>query len=144
MSSFLNFLKNDSQANKDLGLLILRVVFGFVLLYGHGFEKMGTVFGGGEIQFFDPFGIGANTSYILAMIAEGICAILLILGLFWRIPALILSINFLFIFIFHAFQANDGFAVLELRYLYLFGFVALFFLGNGKYALDNVIFKKDK
>ena len=66
------------------GLLILRLVLGLVLIYGHGFEKMAVVLSGQEIQFMDPIGIGASTSYYMAAFAEGVCAILLILGLFSR------------------------------------------------------------
>lgn len=79
---------------RDTGLFILRLVFGLVLLYGHGFEKMTVILGGQEIQFMDPIGIGANTSYYRAAFAEGICALQVILGLFTRVATLILSINF--------------------------------------------------
>lgn len=122
------------------GLLIIRLVFGFVLLYGHGFEKLSTVLSGQEIQFMDPIGIGAGLSYHLAAFAEGVCAILLIFGLFSRIATLILSINFLVIFIYHAFMAADGFAILELRILYLLSFIALTLTGPGRFSLDHLLF----
>ncbi|MGB3344802.1 MAG: DoxX family protein [Aequorivita sp.] len=137
-----NFLISDGNISHDIGLFILRVVFGLVLLYGHGFEKLSVILSGQEIQFMDPIGIGASTSYYMAAFAEGVCAILLILGLFSRVATLILSINFLVIFIFHAFIIGDGFPILELRFFYLFSFIALTFTGPGKLSLDYLLFRR--
>lgn len=142
MKRILNLLIKDWKPGQDTGLLILRLVFGLVLIYGHGFEKMSVILSGQEIQFMDPIGIGETTSFYMAAFAEGICAILLMLGLFSRIVALILSGNFLVIFIFHAFIMGDGFGVLELRYFYLFSFIALTLTGPGKYSLDYQLFQQ--
>ena len=142
MKRTLKLLTGDWKIGRDTGLLILRLVFGLVLLYGHGFEKMSVILSGKEIQFMDPIGIGADTSYHLAAFAEGVCAILLILGLFSRIATLILSINFLVIFIFHAFIVGDGFSVLELRFLYLFAFIGLTLIGPGRFSLDFLFFQR--
>lgn len=137
----MEFLTKDWKNSKDVGLLILRVVFGIVLIYGHGFDKIAAIFSGEEIQFMDPIGIGAILSFYLAAFAEFICALFLIMGLFSRIATLILVINFIVIFIFHAFIVGDDFSILELRYLYLFTFIALFFTGPGKFSLDYSLFK---
>lgn len=142
MKRYLSLLTRDWKGGHDTGLLIIRLVFGLVLLYGHGFEKMTVIISGQEIQFMDPIGIGASTSYHMAAFAEGICAILLILGLFSRIASLILSINFLVIFIFHAFIAGDDFAVLELRFFYLFSFIGITLTGPGRYSLDYLFFHR--
>ncbi len=142
MKRTLNFLIRDWKIGHDTGLLIFRLVFGLVLFYGHGFEKMSVIISGQEIQFMDPIGIGAGTSYHMAAFAEGVCAILLILGLFSRIATLILSINFLVIFIFHAFMVGDGFAVLELRFFYLFAFIGLTLTGPGRFSLDYLFFHR--
>ena len=144
MNSIKNFLFKDSKTANDFGLLIFRLTFGLVLLYGHGAQKLGVIFSGQEIQFMDPIGIGATLSFYMAAFAEGICAILLILGLFSRFASLVLTVNFIVIFIFHAFIIKDGFEVLELRFLYLLPFIALTFTGAGKYALDNLLFKNKK
>lgn len=142
MKRAINSFSNDRNIGRDTGLLILRLVFGLVLLYGHGFEKMSVILSGQEIQFMDPIGIGASTSYYMAAFAEGICTILLILGLFSRIGTLILSINFIVIFIFHAFISRDGFEILELRFLYLFAFIALTLTGPGNLSLDYLLFHR--
>ncbi|MCG2461165.1 DoxX family protein [Flavobacteriaceae bacterium F89] len=141
MKGTLDFLVRKWNMGHDTGLLIFRLVLGIVLIYGHGFKKMSVILSGQEIQFLDPIGIGASTSFYLAAFAEGICSILLILGLFSRIATLILSMNFLVIVIFHAFMVGDGFAILELRFLYLFSFIALTLTGPGKWSLDYILFQ---
>ena len=135
---------NRSAIGKDIGLFILRVVFAFALFYGHGFGKLSMIFGGHEIQFMDPIGIGAKLSFFLAAFAEGICTIFLLVGLFSRPASFILVLNFLVIFWFHAFVAKDGFNVLELRLLYLSCFMALLFTGPGRISLDQLLFSKRK
>lgn len=137
-----NFLTSEYGPAGDLGLLLLRIVFCIVLIYGHGYGKLSVILSGEEIQFMDPIGIGSTLSFYLATLAEAICAALLLVGLFSRVASLILSLNFLVIFIFHAFMAGDGFEVLEMRYLYLIGFIALTLTGPGRYALDYVLFDK--
>lgn len=140
---FLMKLNNDGSITaKDIGLFILRVVFAFALIYGHGFGKLSVIFSGQEIQFMNPIGIGAKLSFFLAAFAEGICAILLLVGLFSRLASFILAINFLVIFWFHAFVAKDGFNVLEPRLFYLFCFIALIFTGPGRISLDQLLFSK--
>ncbi|MCZ2298067.1 MAG: DoxX family protein [Chitinophagales bacterium] len=134
-------LNKDWKAGKEFSILILRLVAGFVLLYGHGFGKLSTIFTGQEIKFFDPIGIGANPSFYLAAFAEGICAILLMLGLFTRYAAIVLAINFLVIFKVHF---KDGYEALELISLYLFTYIAIVFAGGGKYSLDNLLFNKKR
>jgi len=137
----MNTLTKDWKNGTDIGLLIIRLLFGILLIYGHGFGKVATILGGDEIQFMDPIGIGATLSFYLAALAESICALLIILGLYTRIASIILLINFAVIFIFHAFMVGDGFSILELRYFYLFTILALFFSGPGKYSLDHKLMK---
>lgn len=132
----------DWKGSHDIGIFILRVIFGLVLLYGHGFDKLSAVFSGNEIQFMDPIGIGSELSFYLAAFAEGICAILLIIGLFERFAAFVLVINFIVILWFHAFVVGDAFNILELRIFYLFAFIALFIMGPGKISLDHLLFGK--
>lgn len=138
------YMTKDYGRGNDFGLFILRIVAALVLFYGHGMEKFSTITGGGEIQFLDPIGIGATTSFYMASFAEIICAVLLIIGLFSRWAAAVLTLNFIVINIFHAFIAKDGFPVLELRFLYLASFFALFLLGPGRISLDYLIFGSKK
>ncbi|OJV29836.1 MAG: hypothetical protein BGO32_11855 [Bacteroidetes bacterium 37-13] len=140
----MSFLFSDWKLGKDIGILIFRLTFSLVLLYGHGFEKLTTVFSGQEIQFMDPIGIGSTFSFYLATFAEGVCAMLLALGLFTRMATIILIGNFLVIFSFHAFMVGDGFMILEPRIFYLASYVALFFTGGGAFSIDSMMLNKGK
>lgn len=135
----LNYLTKEYKGTTAVGLLLLRIVAGLVLFYGHGFGKLSTVFGGDEIMFGDPIGIGATPSFYMAAFAEGICALLLITGIFTRAAAFVLVLNFLVILSVHI---NDGFPILELRFFYLASFLALFLLGPGRLSLDHLLFNR--
>src|SRR5699024_11748879 len=136
-----SFLLKENRSAHDIGLLLLRIVAGLVLLYGHGFQKLTVIFTGKEIQFGDPLGIGMTSSFYLVAFAEGICALLLIFGLFSRAAALILTFNFLVILWVHL---GDEFKILELRFFYLASYMALALLGPGRISLDYFLFNPDK
>lgn len=137
----MNLLSKEWSLGKDIGILIIRILFGFVLFYGHGLNKLNVIITGQEIKFLDPIGIGVTLSFYLVAFAEGICALLLIVGLFTRLSSIVLIINFIVILYFHK---DDEFKALEAIYFYLFTYVALLFTGAGKYALDNYLFNKKR
>src|SRR5690625_7833218 len=113
---FSSFLLTENRTCHDIGLLLLRIVAGLVLVYGHGFQKLAVIFTGQEIQFGDPLGIGMTSSFYLVAFADGISALLLIFGLFSRVAILILTLNFLVILWVHlGCDLNN----LELRLFYL-------------------------
>ena len=121
----------------DFAIFILRVTSGAFMLFSHGLPKLNRLFSGGEIRFSDPLGIGTIPSLSLAVFAEFLCAILLMLGLFTR-PALTFLIITMFVagFIHHA---ADPFAMKEKAFLFLLIYVVLFLVGPGKYALSSII-----
>lgn len=121
----------------DLGLLVLRLIAGVGILT-HGWPKVQKVIEG-NFQFGDPIGLGPEVSLILAAFAEGICSILLILGLVTRLALIPLIINMaVAFFIVHA---GDDFGTKELSLLYLGMFVTLFLTGPGKISADQPLFK---
>lgn len=125
--------------NVSTALLILRVVIGFFMLT-HGWGKMQTLFSGEQIQFADPIGLGATFSLVLAVFAEVLCSILLIIGLGTRLAAIPLLITMLVAaFIVHA---NDGFGKQEFALLYAVIYLTIGMIGAGKYSLDYLISKK--
>ncbi|MCX7546333.1 DoxX family protein [Xanthomarina sp. F1114] len=127
--------------NVNTALLILRVVIG-ILMLTHGWGKMETLFSGEPIQFADPIGLGANFSLALAVFAEVLCSILLIIGLGTRLAAIPLLITMLIAaFIVHA---NDGFGKQEFALLYAVIYLTIAMIGSGKYSLDYMISKKLK
>jgi putative oxidoreductase len=119
---------------QDIGKLILRLGFGGFMLT-HGWPKMMKLFAGGEIQWADPIGLGPTISLILAVFAEVICAILLIVGYKSKWATIPLIITMLVAaFIVHA---DDPWGKKEFALLYALGYLAIAFLGSGKYSLDG-------
>ncbi|HKK89553.1 MAG TPA: DoxX family protein [Saprospiraceae bacterium] len=123
----------------DIALLVLRVVFGFFMIARHGWPKFQKLFSGEEIQFINFLGLGEQFSLALAVFAELLCSLLVILGLMTRLATIPLIITMLVA----VFIVNFGnpLSDLELGFLYLGAFLALFYMGSGKYSLDYWISK---
>lgn len=131
----LNSTKLSEFGDSGMGLLILRVVASFAMIYGHGWGKLMNVLNG-NFQFGDPLGLGPTVSLILAAFAEAICAFLVLVGYYTRGAALVLVINMsVAFFVVHLF--NDPFGNMETALLFLTIYLTIFLLGPGKYSLDN-------
>ena len=123
-----------SGLNHNIGLAFLRVTLCLTMLLSHGIPKLGGFPG---LQFPDPLGVGSQLSWGLAVFAEVICSILLLLGLWTRMVLMPLIITMVVaVFIFHS---GDPFAKKELGLLYLIGYITLFLSGPGKYSVDRKI-----
>ena len=126
-------MMNTMKLN-DVGLLITRVAFSAMFLT-HGISKAQQLFSGEEIQFPSVLGLGATLSLILAVIGEVLCPILIIIGFKTRLVAIPAVITmFVAAFVIHG---DDPFGKKEFALLYLFGFLAIAFLGAGRYSLDG-------
>lgn len=119
--------------NTDLGLLLLRLSTGGLMLF-HGVSKLihGISF---LVENMGAFGYAVYIGEVLAPIA-------ILLGFRTRIAAVLLAITCVVaVATAHAqdiFSISDhGGYALELLMLYLFGALALFFTGAGKYALSK-------
>lgn len=123
-------------ANSDLGLLVLRVVLGGSMLWLHGWSKLLNLIHG-RMSVPDIIGIGAVPSLMLAVLAEVICAALLVAGAFTRMAALVLGINMGVAFFIVNSARLVGPTNGELAFLYLTGCVVLLFAGAGKYSVDK-------
>lgn len=124
------------QNGRNLGLLLLRVVFGTLMIVGHGWPK---VVGWAERSqsFFDPFGVGSTASLAMTIGAEVVCAALIVIGLGTRFVAVPLIIAMtVALFIFHA---GDTLRDREMAILFLGAFTAIALIGPGRYSLDAVI-----
>jgi len=125
--------------NIDAGLLILRLTLGGLMLF-HGIAKV--IHGIGGIQgMLSSKGLPGFFAYGV-YVGEIIVPLLLIFGFRTRIAALIFAFNMLVAMLLahsgdiFSLSKHGGWAV-ELIALFLFGAVALFFTGAGKYALST-------
>jgi putative oxidoreductase len=126
-------LLTSSTFSKDIAALILRLTFGGLLLFSHGYMKW-TLFSESMDSFPDPLGIGSKFSFYAVIFAETICAALVILGLFTRL-ALIPMLFTVFIAIFRI-HWDSPVSEQELAILYFAVYLAIFLLGPGKYSFD--------
>ncbi|MBV9183483.1 MAG: DoxX family protein [Acidobacteria bacterium] len=135
MSASRTSLLRPSTTYYDCGLLILRLWYGLLLLFGHGLGKM-TNFSRMSAHFPDPLHIGSSASLLLALLAEVVGSLLLIFGLLTRVAcALIiieLAVAFALVHHFKLFGQGGG----ELALLYIGAAVVLAFTGPGRYSVD--------
>jgi putative oxidoreductase len=123
----------------DIVLLVVRIFVGFAMI-SHGFPKLMELTSGEEIQFFNFLGLGPRFSLILAVFAEFVCSIFIILGLFTR-PAvffLIITMAVAGLFV----HSGDPFPKREASLLYLSLYLMLFAFGPGKYSIDHMIARR--
>ena len=123
----------NSSNIHNFGLLALRVAFSGMLLT-HGIPKLLKLLSA-DFGFADPIGMGAPVSLVLAILAEVVFSILIIIGFKTRwatIPIIFTMLVAAFIF-----HGNDPFGTKELPLLYLIGFVSIALLGPGRFSLDK-------
>ena len=122
----------------NLALLIFRVGTGLMMLT-HGYPKFQRLMAG-EFRFGDPLGLGVEASLVLAVLAEFVGSILIILGLATRIATIPLMITMAVAWgIVHV---DDPFGTQEKAALYLVCFLVIFITGAGNYSLDKKLFDK--
>ena len=117
----------------------MRVWIGSTMAIAHGWPKLST-FSERLNTFPDPLGVGSPISLVMAVFAEVICAVLIILGLGTRLAAIPLLIAMLVAaFIVHS---GDPWAKKEFALLFAVPFLMLIFTGGGRFSLDRMLFKK--
>ncbi|HEY9185694.1 MAG TPA: DoxX family protein [Salegentibacter sp.] len=125
----------------DIGLLVFRLAISGLMLT-HGIPKLIRFFGDAPIQFADPIGIGEVTTFTLAVLAEFVCSLLVIIGLGTRFAVIpLIATMAVAALIVHV---PDGFDKQELPLLFLSGWILLFFTGAGKYSLDHYFLAKKR
>jgi putative oxidoreductase len=127
---------NTSQWDErvqDLGLLFLRVSASLFLLWVHGLPKLLNY--SAQLQVIeDPFHLGANLTLMLAIFAEVLCPLLIIVGLLVRLACLpILSVLLVAMVVVHPqWSIEEG----QFGWLLLILFTSIFIAGPGRLALN--------
>jgi putative oxidoreductase len=133
-------IESDSTSGAlNAGLLILRVGAGLSVFLKHGVEKL-TGYSTMVQHFPDPIHIGAHASLAYALVADGICSLLVAVGLVTRPSAFLGLINLLtaFFLVHHAaFFGKDHGA--ELVWVYITIYTALIFTGPGRFSIDRLL-----
>jgi putative oxidoreductase len=134
--SFKGFITSQGPSSTvSIGILTLRVCAGTSVFLKHGLEKL--VGYSRMIEHFpDPVHIGTHASLGYALLADGICSVLVVMGLATRPASSLILINLLtaFFFVHHAQFFSDGHV--ELVWVYIAVFLALSFSGAGRISLD--------
>ena len=137
----MNRFFSTNPISLDWGLLLLRVIPGLLMAFGHGYGKVGKFLSGEQIKFYNFGGVGPQASLGLAAFAEFICALLVVVGLFHR-AALVPLIITMLVAVFGA-HGDDPFGDGENALVYLAVFVGLFFTGPGRLSIDRYLFRRD-
>jgi putative oxidoreductase len=127
--------------NDDLGKLILRLVVGVLMLF-HGVAKL---LNPGSLKYIGSQLAGIGLPQFIAygvFLGEVVAPLMLILGVYTRIGGLLMAGNMVFaIVLVHTGElfmlTQHGGWALELQGLYLFGALAILFLGSGSMALKR-------
>lgn len=129
--------KIENYKNEDIGKLVVRFTAGFLMLF-HGLAKLSPAAAEGTAQMIGLPGFFGYGLYITEIVAP----IFILVGFKTKLSSIAYIFGMLVaIFGAHAkdiFSLNNygGWAI-ELQMLFLFAAVAVFFLGNGKYAIEK-------
>jgi putative oxidoreductase len=105
------------------------------MMLTHGIPKLQRLFGEGPIEFGDPLGIGSSPTFFLAVFAEFLCAVFVLIGFKTRWASIPIIITMLVAaFVQHA---GDPFGSKEKALLFAIVFTAIFLLGPGSYSVDK-------
>lgn len=123
----------------DLGRLVLRIALGLLILL-HGIAKLRHGLGPIE-EMVVAHGMPSFVAYGV-LVGEVVAPLMLLLGVYARIGALLIAVNMLFALALahmaQLAQLNDqGGWALELQGMYLAAAVALALLGPGRYAINQ-------
>jgi putative oxidoreductase len=117
----------------DLGLLVLRLGAFLMIATYHVRPKLAH-FADEAANFPDPLGLGHSPSFLLALVSEGGCAMLVAIGIATRAAALPIVFTMAMVLL----LAARGFAGADVQaaLLYALPYAGLALLGPGTYSVD--------
>jgi len=124
--------QRDEQA-RDIGLLFLRVSGGLFLLWVHGLPKLLDFTA--QLQLIeDPFHLGSHLTLILAIFAEVLCPLLIVVGLLARLAC----VPILFVLLVALLVVHPQWSVAEgqIGWLLLILFSTVLIAGPGRLAIS--------
>ena len=140
-------IKKILAKHSDAGILIIRVGIGMGFIFVHGLAKITSgpalwVKIGGAMG---KLGISFAPTFwgFMASVSEFGGGILILLGLFTRTSSAFMAFTMLVAAIFHMSNLDPWNKVIYPVEM-LSVFIALIFLGGGKYSLDNFLFGRKK
>ncbi len=120
-------------SSQNIALALLRIGFSGLMLT-HGTDKFLNLLKG-NFQFADPIGLGETTTLVLAVLAEFVCPLFLIVGYKTRwatvLPILAMLVAACVV------HLHDPMTNKEHPLLYLNGFLVIAVFGAGKYSVDG-------
>jgi putative oxidoreductase len=128
-------IPNETAVN--IASFFLRLACALMLI--HGWKKLST-FSETVVDFDDPLHVGKTASLVLTIFAEFFCTIFVVFGLFTRLA--LLPLIFCMLVIIFIVDASEPLRGRESALMYLLVYLATFYVGSGKYSLDNLINKK--
>lgn len=137
--SYFSSTKDIPELNNII-MLIARIFTGVAMITLHGLPKLMIFLNGENVEFYNFLGIGAKTTLVTAIIIEIVGAFLIIIGLFTRAAALVLSI--LMMIAAFAVHYGDPFTIRETSLLFFTVFALIFTFGPRKFSVDQLISKR--
>lgn len=127
----------------SIGLLVLRVAVSVIMIIAHGIPKLMN-----PAPFINHVGnLGVPLPLVsgyLAIAAETIFPLLIIIGIFTRISALIAAVNmFVAAFVIHLAIQGDPFSKFELAVMYMIGFGVIAITGPGGFSVKTLFSGKE-
>lgn len=129
------------QYRGAIGTLILRVGVALMML-SHGVPKLVLLMQGRGAQWMDPLGMGATLSLALCCFAEFGCSLAILAGVFTRVAAFVLAVNFWVVIT--CYGGERFWPQNELPMLYLVCFLSLLCSGSGALSLDAYLRRRRK
>ena len=127
-----------NYGNTDLGLLLIRVVFGAIMFFNHGYGKLiGGIYRwnwlGGVLTNLIGYDIFQIFFGLMASLSESIFALFIMLGFLTRISSTLLFITMLVASLYHL--VDNEFP--EMAILYAVFCLLILVSGPGRHSLDH-------